>query len=107
RVTKSAAVGTGIWTFSGMNTYTGKTTISNGVLAVSSINSVINGNSGSNLGAPKTAADGSIDIGHGLGATLRYIGTGEVTDRIVNVNTNSLGFANAAIDQSGSGLLKF
>lgn len=92
---------------SGANIYPGPTTIFGGVVSVSSINSVVGGTSSSNLGAPTTIADGTIAIGApaGVTGTLRYTGSGETTDRVVDLA--GLTFS-SVIDQSGpSGLLKF
>ena len=97
--------GAGLLLLTGPNTYTGKTSISNGSLSVSSLNSVTGGNASSNLGAPATSANGTIDIGSGANAaTLLYTGTGETTDRVVNLAGTTGG---VTLDQSGSGLLRF
>jgi fibronectin-binding autotransporter adhesin len=93
--------GAGLLVLTGPNTYTGKTSISNGSLSVSSLNSVTGGNASSNLGAPATSANGTIDIALG---TLLYTGTGETTDRVVNLAGTTGG---VTLDQSGGGLLKF
>jgi len=102
RVTHSSS-GTGIWTFSGNNTFTGKTTISNGGISVGSLNRVAGGTAASNLGAPTTVADGTIDLG-GSGATgvLIYTGTGETSDRVLNLAGTSGG---GAVNASGGGAL--
>jgi len=94
---------------SGANTYPGPTTIIGGVVSVSSINSVAGGSASSSLGAPTTVANGTISIGTttgtGVTGTLRYTGTGETTDRVVDLS--GLTFT-SVLDQSGpSGLLKF
>jgi autotransporter-associated beta strand protein len=97
--------GTGSLTLSGANTYAGKTTISNGTLSASSINSVTGGAANSNLGAPITVANGTIDMGGTTNTgTLKYTGSGETTDRVINLAGSTGG---ATIDQSGTGLLKF
>jgi autotransporter-associated beta strand protein len=97
--------GTGTWTLSGANTYTGTTTITGGTLSVSSLNSVVGGTSSSNLGAPVTVANGTIGIGSTTTAgTLLYTGTGETTDRVINLAGTTGG---ATLNQSGTGLLKF
>ncbi len=92
-------VGSGTQTLSGPNTYDGQTFILGGILSVSSLNSVSGGTASSNLGAPKTVVNGTIEFSAG---TLLYTGTGETTDRII-----SLLNGNGTIDQSGTGLLKF
>lgn len=105
RVTRSIT-GNGTWTFSGANTYTGKTTISGAALRVSSLNSVNGGTASSSLGAPTTVANGTIDFGNvGTSATLIYTGSGETTDRVINMA--AAGTGGAILDHSGSGLLKF
>jgi fibronectin-binding autotransporter adhesin len=94
-------LGAGLLILSATNTYTGKTSISAGSLSVATIGSV----SGTgNLGAPTTAANGTIDMGDAAAATLLYTGTGETTDRVVNLSGTTFG---VTLDQSGSGLLKF
>jgi autotransporter-associated beta strand protein len=107
--------GVGTLLLSGNNTYTGQTiTDNNGILSVSSLNSVFTNPSlgtvhsaSSSLGAPTTVANGTILLGQTTfqGGGLKYTGTGETTDRVVN-----LGGANGTtytFDQSGTGLLKF
>jgi len=89
----------------GANTYTGKTTLQNGTLRVSSLNKVVGGSASSSLGAPSSVANGTIDIGSGSNAvTLAYTGTGETTDRVVNFTgtTGTVAFTN-----SGAGNLVF
>ncbi|MBA4187297.1 MAG: hypothetical protein C0467_04680 [Planctomycetaceae bacterium] len=105
----------GTLTLNGNNTYTGRTSITPsttagaGILLVSSLNSVVGGTASSSLGAPTTVFNGTIDLGGPLsiqgGATLRYIGSGETTDRVVNISYGSN--TTRTIDASGSGLLKF
>lgn len=84
------------WTFSGANTYTGKTIISAGTLSINTIADVNGGSSA--LGAPTTAANGTIDIA-GTG-TLKYTGTGHSSDRIINLTASG-----GTIDASGNGTL--
>ncbi len=105
----------GTLTLSAANTYAGKTSITPqttagaGTLTVSSLNSVVGGSASSSLGAPTTVANGTIDFGSISaqgGATLRYIGSGETTDRVINFLSNGSG-ATKTLDASGSGLLKF
>jgi len=98
-------IGTGTLTLSGANTYTGKTTIQNGVLSVASLNKVTGGTANSNLGAPVTVANGTIDLGNGANTgTLQYTGVGETTDRVINLAGTTGG---GTIDASGSGALTF
>ena len=102
----------GTWVLSGANTFTTKVSINSGTLSVSSLNSVVGGSASSNLGAPATVAAGTVDFGGGpniptvhvrTASTLQYTGTGETTDRVLNL-ANSSG---SIIEQAGSGLLKF
>ncbi len=97
--------GAGVLVLSGPNTYTGKTSISNGILSVASLNKVSGGATSSNLGAPTTVANGTIDFGSTTTTgQLTYTGTGETTDRVINLAGTTGG---RIIDQSGTGLLKF
>ena len=104
--------GAGTWTLEGENIYTGPTRVGEGSLSVSSINSVTGGTPSSNLGAPSTAANGTIALGGGAilvaaptaTGTLRYTGAGESTDRVINLTGTTGG---GGIDQSGTGLLEF
>lgn len=86
------------------NTYSGKTRLRRGILTVKTLNSVVGGSPSSSLGAPKTLAEGTIDLGGNGPATLIVKGTGETTDRVINLANAT---SNATIDQSGTGLLKF
>ena len=97
--------GTGTLTLTGANTYSGKTSIQNGVLSVSSLNKVTGGTASSNLGAPVTVANGTIDLGNGTNTgTLQYTGAGETTDRVINLAGSTGG---GTIDSSGSGAVTF
>ncbi len=99
-------VGTGTLTLNGTSsTWTSATTIQNGVLTAVTLNNIAAPNATSSLGRPVTVALGTI----GLGATtttgtLKVVGTGETTDRVINLAGTSGG---ATLDQSGTGLLKF
>ncbi len=105
--------GAGLLNLAGANTYTGATSVTNGILSVSSLNHIAAGTLGgsnspaasSSLGAPTTAANGTIAIGTAnTGGTLLYTGSGETTDRILSLAGTTGG---ATLDQSGTGLLKF
>lgn len=98
--------GTGTLTLNPENTYSGSTQIYAGVLVASSLNSVNGGDPllpASSLGAPTTVATGTIGLASGASATLRYAGTGETTDRVINLRSTASG----TIEQAGTGLLKF
>jgi autotransporter-associated beta strand protein len=98
----------------GSNSYSGKTSIGVGNLSVATLNSVATNaglgtvhSASSNLGAPTTVADGTIDFGTSTTAaptSLIYTGTGETTDRVMNFVGQA---ATITFDQAGTGLLKF
>ena len=102
-------IGANTLELTGANTYTGQTILDAGTLKVSSFNSVNGGSpplASSSLGRPLTAANGTIEIGKSSfgGGTILYTGTGETTDRIINMAGQSQTYV---FDQSGAGLLKF
>ena len=105
-----SANNSGTITLSGANTYTGKTLLggngTSGVtLSVGSFNSVSGGQPSSNLGTPTTVADGTIGIGSGaLTSTLIYTGSGETTDRVIDLAGTTGG---AKLQADGSGALDF
>ena len=73
-------------------------------MSVSSLNSYVKGRPSSNLGAPTDIETGEIVIGNGDGeAGLIYTGTGETTDRVMNLAGKN---STITFDQSGTGLLK-
>jgi autotransporter-associated beta strand protein len=92
-----AAASTGVTILTADNTFTGAVNIQGNTLQVARI-----GNQGT---AAPVGAGTTIGINGTGGTGLRYTGTGETTDRIINLfGTTSAGF----IEQSGvSGLLKF
>lgn len=96
--------GTAAVIVTGNNTYVGPTTLTGGLVNASSLNRVVGGTASSNFGAPTTVANGTITFGAVTGSGLRYTGTGETTDRVINLGGSTQG---STIDQSGSGLLKF
>lgn len=116
RIVGNGTVGAATVELTGNNTYSGLTVVDrNGTIKVSSLNSVDIANldpglplATSSLGRPTTVANGTIQLGSNVsfqGGSLTYTGTGETTDRVLN-----LGGANGTtyrLDQSGTGLLKF
>jgi autotransporter-associated beta strand protein len=104
-ITRITKKGTGIWSLSGANTFSGLTTIEQGNLRINSLNNIASPNASSSLGRPTTAFHGTIAIGNGGNAgQLTYLGSGETTDRVINLAGTTGG---ATLDQSGTGLLKF
>ena len=106
--------GTGTLVIPTVNTYDGVTTIANGALEVKSLNFITTGTLGggaspaasSSLGRPTSAATGTIAIGSGSNTgRLFYTGTGETTDRVINLAGTTGG--GAIIEQAGTGTLKF
>jgi len=99
-------IGPGTLQLSGKNTYTGQTILESGTLSVASLNSVVKGKASSSLGAPTDIEAGEIVIGEEVKdgeCALIYTGTGETTDRVMNlVGKNST----MTFDQAGSGLFK-
>ena len=97
--------GTGTWTLSGANSYTGKTTMSAGTLRVNSIN---NGGSSGNLGAASEAAENLVFDG----GALQYTGATASTDRNFTINagktatfditTNNLTVSGTSIATTGA-----
>jgi len=99
--------GNGQWLLRGANTYSGTTTLSSGILNVTSLNYVTAGtlrpNTSSSLGHPTTVTNGIIAVGSAyVGGTLLYTGPGETSDRVINLAGTTGG---ATLDQSGTGLL--
>jgi len=94
---------TGTTILNGANTWSGQTRIAGQIVQVSSLNSVVGGTASSSLGAPSDATTGRIGLSGG--ATLRYAGTGETTDRVINLDGGN--GSNGIIEQAGTGLLKF
>ncbi len=85
--------GSGTLVLSGLNSYTGVTTVSNGVLSVSSL---ANGGINSSIGASSNAASNLVLNG----GTLSYTGSGSNTDRLFTVGTTG-----GTINASGTGVL--
>lgn len=97
-VTTLTKADTSRWALQAVNTYTGVTNINNGFLEVATIR---NQGVASNLGAGTTIA-----FGQGTAnGTLEYVGTGETTDRIVDLKAPNTG--GGRIDNNGTGALVF
>ncbi|UPG92214.1 autotransporter outer membrane beta-barrel domain-containing protein [Luteibacter aegosomaticola] len=89
--------GTGTWILRNpASTYTGVTTIVGGVLGVDKLS---NGGQASSIGSSSNAASNLVI---GTGATLRYTGTGDTTDRLFTLSTGS-----SVIESSGTGAIVF
>ena len=94
-LTSVIKLGSGSWSLTGANTYTGATSIYDGTLEVAT---VANGNAPSSLGQSSASADHLIL----QGGTLRYSGPGTMaTDRLFTV------VGSGTLDASGAGLLNF
>lgn len=101
----SSSDSTGVRTLAGENTFSGQTVLHGGTISVGSLNRVGNGADASNLGAPTSISDGTIPVGYGgVTATLHYTGSGESTDRVLDLAGSTGG---AVIEHAGSGLLRF
>ena len=85
--------------FAGSNTYTGTTTINGGTL---SINSIQDGGSATAnaLGTPTAGANSIIALG--TTSTLQYTGTGNSSNRVINLTTNSGTYTLDASGPSGT-----
>jgi fibronectin-binding autotransporter adhesin len=91
----------GTWALTGMNSsYTGPTRIFNGTLEVSKL---ADGGVNSSIGA-STNINTNLVIGNG--ATLRYVGSGDSTDRRFRFNGSLVGLT-ATLDASGTGAVNF
>ena len=86
-------------TFAGSNTYTGTTTINGGTL---SINSIQDGGSATAnaLGTPTAGANSIIALADT--GTLQYIGTGNSSNRVINLTTNKGTYTLDASGPSGT-----
>ena len=100
--------GPGTLQLSGNNTYSGQTILESGTLSVASLNNYAKGKGkpGSSLGAPQDIEAGEIVIGEegkDGACALIYTGTGESSDRVMNLAGKN---ATVTFEQSGTGLLK-
>jgi autotransporter-associated beta strand protein len=98
--------GTGTLTINTTNTFRGPVAIAGTVV----INSLKNADgTASSLGAPATPANGTIKLGlNGTAGTLVYSGTGDASDRIIDLTGASSGTpGGATLNHQGTGLLKF
>ncbi len=84
------------------SSYTGTTTVTRAVLKYASIKNVNGGNS--SLGNP-AVGNGTINVGADEAVTLNYTGSGDTTDRVINLV--GTGTKSLTLNNSGSGLLKF
>ena len=98
--------GGGTLSLTGANSFSGAVVVQAGTLRAASLNRVSGCTATGSLGAPATVAAGTISLGSGTtAATLQYYGTGETTDRVINLAGTTGG---ATLDQSGTGgLLAF
>ena len=97
--------GSGTNLMNGSNSYTGKTSVPMGTVSINTIRNV-GANNFSSLGAPTTVPNGTITMGGGSTNTaLIYTGTGDTTDRIIELAGTT---GSVTIDQTGPfGLLRF
>ncbi|UPG83981.1 autotransporter outer membrane beta-barrel domain-containing protein [Luteibacter aegosomatis] len=95
--TSLTKTGTGTWILRNADsTYAGVTRIAGGVLGVDHLT---DGGEGSSIGASSSAA---ANLVIGTGATLRYTGAGDTTDRLFTLATGS-----SVIESSGTGAIVF
>jgi len=92
--TRLSKLGTGAWYVSGSNTYTGTTTVSQGLLSINSLNNV---GVASSLGKGAAAAT-NISL---AGGTLQYTGGATSTNRLFSIAASS------TLDASGTGAITF
>jgi len=85
------------------SSYTGTTTASISTGAVLAVTKLANGGSNSSIGASSSALTNLILP---TNSTLRYVGSGDSTDRLFTINGTNDGH-NATLDASGSGAISF
>jgi fibronectin-binding autotransporter adhesin len=93
----------------GANTFTGQVLFGRGTIKLTTFNSTENGTSllaASSLGAPTTATNGTIFLGNAGNATLIDTGTGETTNRIIDLIGNGAN-EGGIIENDGTGALIF
>ncbi|MCU0797202.1 MAG: autotransporter-associated beta strand repeat-containing protein [Akkermansiaceae bacterium] len=90
-------------TLSGLSSFNAPVTLQQG--GIYTIHSIKNVSAGaSSLGNPLTVANGTIGFGNlSNNPTLRYLGTGDTTNRVLNLR----GSATLTIEQAGTGNLQF
>ena len=95
----TGATGTPTISLTGTNNYTGKTTIESATVVV---NALKNQGVNSSLGA-STGANSIISMGLNADSTLRYTGTGDSTDRVIEIAAART----ITLEQAGTGLLEY
>ena len=105
--------GSGTWVLSGANTYTGVTTLT-GVIPTSAntllgagtlvATTLADGGSPSSIGQSDNAAS---RLMLGTGTTLKYIGSGDSTNRSFTINGDTNNNIGATLDASGTGAINF
>jgi autotransporter-associated beta strand protein len=93
--------GTGTLVFNGLNTYTGQTILRQGTLTINTLKSY---GVASSLGAPTT---GNIVLSASNSSVLSYTGTGDTTNRPIQVGGTTTGAATATLANNGTGPLIF
>ena len=93
--------GTGNLVLNGLNTYTGQTNLRQGTLTV---NTIRNYGVASSLGAPTTS---NIIIASTNSSSLAYTGTGDTTNRPIQIGGVATGAVNATLANNGTGPLVF
>ena len=94
-------MGVGTLVLNGLNTFTGQSNLRQGTV---SINTIKNYGVASSLGAPTTT---NIVVASTNSSTLNYTGTGDTTNRPIQVGGTATGAINATIANNGTGPLIF